>query len=647
MVTYFVSKTHFVRLRVSLREPLHLSDTQLHRVSHSAHALVLFGLSLAMDQSNGQQPYPGEDRKQRQLLGVHYPDLTPAGRWRYRRSRSIYAVRLGELQIKNGVEILAPTPFKRRTNVGTGYTNASTQRNPGLQIPEDTRHICRRLTSACRQIVRIVYADKAWPRISSCINKVFNRQVRRLAAAGALAKSRASRMLRCQASRSPDNAVARWRCETLWCPRCWRWRTLNLLRSINANVVQAELNRRKEAGGGRRRRRLVLGTVEETVADPAQLSAVLRSMSRQERIRKIMRAGSVEEGVAFTAVLPQSAPRGWRLRIRLSVLGLSERAVHIDQPQPRSGEWHIKWHTKVTGHNLPKLGAGPLEDLLMIAFPYAAAMLDPSLPLGLAKVIVETRQKAVQPLGSWRDFVSFRPSERLPTCEYRNAARQPHEPEFDKVNSVKQARFERRVCKKLLRVLGASEVGIALLQRQGDEGAPVICGFSPEWLSYELNCPVTIRAVRDFVLEQRDAFPPPSWFEHNTLDDRPTLRNLWTKLWTETIDRFGGNTGRCPVAVVFRPYWARPKERKRRAKICMSRIERLGRGSTLVVLHNIDTLFADAMLRTYPAVLVQRRNPSTREREPVAAMQYLDDFGMLLRDVWGPPDWVRDAIGYT
>ena len=529
--------------------------------------------------------------------------------------------------------------------MSTAYTIPPTQRNPVREISEDTWHIHRRLASACRQIGRIVYSDVNWPRISSCINKAFNRQVRRLAEAGVLSESQASRMLHCQASRSPKEAVARWRCETPRCPRCWRWRMLNLLRAINANVVQGELGRRKEERGARRRLRLVLGTVEETVADPADLTVVLRAISRQKRIRKIMRAGGIEDGVAFTVVLPQSAPRGWRLRVRLSVLGLSERAVHIDEPQPRSCDWHIKWYTKVTGHDLPKLGAGPLEDLLIIALPYPAAMLDPSLPMDLAKVVIETRWKAVQPLGGWRDFLSFRPSERLPTCEYRNVDRQPYAPRFDELNSEKQARFERQVCQRILKEFGASDEGIAALQREADEAASVVDGLRPEWLSDQLGLPMTIRAVRNFVVEQRGAFPPPTWFEHHTLDDSPTLRKLWSGLWTETIDRFGGNMGRSRVAVVFRPYWARTKERKRRARTSMSRMERLGKGSVMVVLHNIETLLDEQMRHTHPAVIVKRRNPSTRKAEPVAALQYLGDFATLVRDIWKPADWVKGMMG--
>lgn len=420
---------------------------------------------------------------------------------------------------------------------------------------------------------------------------------------------------------------------------------LNLLRAINASVVQPELERRKEERGARRRLRLVLGTVEETVVNPAELSGVLRTISRQKRIRKIMRAGGVEEGVAFTVVLPQSAPQGWQLKVRLSVLGLSERAVHIDEPQPRSADWHIKWRTKVTGHDLPKLGAGPLEDLLQFAFPYPAAMLDPSLPLDLAKVVIEMRWKAVQPLGGWRDFLSFRPSGRLPICEYQNAARQPYAPRWDELNSEKQASFERQVCQRILKEFGASKEGIAALQREADEAASVANGLRPEWLSDQLGCPVTIRAVRNFVVEQRGAFPPPTWFEHNTLDDSPALRKLWRGLWTETIDRFGGDMGRSRVAVVFRPYWARTKERRRRARTSMSRMERLGKGSVMVVLHNIETLLDEQMRRTHPAVIVKRRDAATGKAEPVAALQFLGDFVVLLRHMWKPADWVKDIMG--
>ena len=460
------------------------------------------------------------------------------------------------------------------------------------------------------------------------ISRAFNRQVTGFTDLGILSSAQSAKMRNCGLSRSGFHKQNRWFCESSWCPKCWRRRFRHILRAVNDAVVQPELKRRRgNSRGCRRKLRLALGITELVVDDPARLRPVLQSLARQERIRKIMRAGRFEDGIAFTVVSPEESRDAWRLRIRLSTLGLTERPVHLELPQPRSHAWHIDWRTKIKSHDLPKVGAGPLEDLLAIAYPYAAGMLDSSLPRALAESVSRARWKRVQPLGSWRDIVAYRPSWRPPRCKYRESCDPDLVVECDKMCNAKQKRFEETVCNRVLKQLGIAVTICRRLRREAREAASAVDGCTPEWLSNRLELPVVIRALRDFILEQPEAFPPPHWFERNRLEDWRGMDPLWDQLWLETLDRHirHGAYG----AVVFRPDWAR-KSIRRANRSGMSRMERIGRASGQVVIHNL----LDVLQPECPSTVIRGWDATNRTETPIAAMQYLDDFMDLLRRVW-------------
>lgn len=221
---------------------------------------------------------------------------------------------------------------------------------------------------------------------------------------------------------------------------------------------------------------------------------MLTAINRQEWVRKIQRAGELTDGVATKCV--QVITRYACIAMRVSVLGLTERPVHLDQPQPRLGDLKVRWSTKVESHDLPKLGPGPLLDLLNEANPFPTFMLNPQLRVELARAALSRQGKGIQPLGSWREVLTFRPDATLSPCRYQlHLDIRPYDRSVDEFRRQAEDRFSRRVCREFLQRLGAAEHAITglTMKAEANNWCEAIDG---PWLSEELNLPVTLFTPR-------------------------------------------------------------------------------------------------------------------------------------------------------
>lgn len=108
---------------------------------------------------------------------------------------------------------------------------------------------------------------------------------------------------------------------------------------------------------------------------------------------------------------------------------------------------------------------------------------------------------------------------------------------FDELDSDKQASFESRMCVNILRGLGFTHVEIASLRSEASAYATQVTGFTPEWISDRIACPMTFRAVADRRIS--DCVPT---FEHLVMRGWPNSKRAgraFEAIWSETVDRFG------------------------------------------------------------------------------------------------------------
>lgn len=119
---------------------------------------------------------------------------------------------------------------------------------------------------------------------------------------------------------------------------------------------------------------------------------------------------------------------------------------------------------------------------------------------------------------------------------------------FAKLGEQKQERFEATVCRAILRGFGISNVSAALLEKTAERGAGDTGGFTPEWLSDHLGCPIVFRAVRD--TQAADSVVSLQWLFEHRLEHRAS--KFWTHLWEESLDRYGE---RC-ICVCFKASWS-------------------------------------------------------------------------------------------
>lgn len=177
---------------------------------------------------------------------------------------------------------------------------------------------------------------------------------------------------------------------------------------------------------------------------------------------------------------------------------------------------------------------------------------------------------------------------------------------FEKLDNDKQDRFDERVCRAICRGLGITPVMQAMLGGEARDPNNPIEGWSPDVLSDQLSCPIVFRAVKDYVIEQKDAFPDPGWLLSHRIDGR-ICKSLYDKLWRETIERFGDTY----VACVFRPKWA----------------------DGLVAIHNylpVSQVTDGATMRTTGGVMFWNVG------DQLVFVQYLKDLLVVLSSNWQP-----------
>lgn len=181
---------------------------------------------------------------------------------------------------------------------------------------------------------------------------------------------------------------------------------------------------------------------------------------------------------------------------------------------------------------------------------------------------------------------------------------------LDKLEQDKHERFDARVAEQVLKGLHIFGASIALLRGIAQDQGTEVDGFTPEWVSDYLSCPVTFRAVKDFRLDTEDGFPDPLWLmSHYTYG--PRFSAIWRAVWNETFDRFGGSSQY--IAAVFRPKYAKG----------------------LLVLHNYEpvTRYTGSGSGRFMMLRATQRGPEI--------LQYLKPMLDALRSEWTPVIPVR------
>jgi len=125
---------------------------------------------------------------------------------------------------------------------------------------------------------------------------------------------------------------------------------------------------------------------------------------------------------------------------------------------------------------------------------------------------------------------------------------------YEESDNKKQKTYERRIAHEIAKSFGIQAVQRSILERQANAHTADVDGFSPEWLSDHVNCPIMFHAIRDYHLEQGASsyFPQP-----NSLLNRKGRRGeawsaSWDKLWADHRAAYPD----CFLAVCFRPKWA-------------------------------------------------------------------------------------------
>lgn len=122
---------------------------------------------------------------------------------------------------------------------------------------------------------------------------------------------------------------------------------------------------------------------------------------------------------------------------------------------------------------------------------------------------------------------------------------------FEELDNEKQVRFEGRIAREILSGLGFSRTVIAYLDKLAIEKTGVDEGFSPEWVSDHLMCPITFMAIKEFSINKEGGFPSLEWLlDHGTFGK---FTSTFLKTWEEAKARFHSEF----VAVCVRPNWAK------------------------------------------------------------------------------------------
>ncbi len=258
---------------------------------------------------------------------------------------------------------------------------------------------------------------RAWKYFIGHLRIIWQRQIKRWQQDGTVKPAQAERLRTC------NQTGSRWHCDHVACPWCWFRRFLYLSRVLWQEAIEPALHERRAAPRRKKpRTRLVVGVVTVTVDRPAEVGPRFNRLMRTDRVvRKIQRAGGVDDGIACTSVVPLRLGDGHiGYRIRVGVLGLTDRAVQVENPQPPSSvDWRVEWTSGVRKRvpDVPQLGPRVLMNLLAKAFPYPAEFLDCGLPPESFIPALSRSRERVRAFGAWREFIEARPSKFPPPCE--------------------------------------------------------------------------------------------------------------------------------------------------------------------------------------------------------------------------------------
>ncbi len=125
---------------------------------------------------------------------------------------------------------------------------------------------------------------------------------------------------------------------------------------------------------------------------------------------------------------------------------------------------------------------------------------------------------------------------------------------FEELDGEKQGRFDQRISREILKLMGVKPVAISILSKMSEQEAHPALPFSPEWVSDMVGSPIIFRAVKDYEVNKEGGFPTPTQLLHKWLTGG-RYRRSWYMLWGETLDRHK-STGK-NLAACFRPCWAK------------------------------------------------------------------------------------------
>jgi len=124
---------------------------------------------------------------------------------------------------------------------------------------------------------------------------------------------------------------------------------------------------------------------------------------------------------------------------------------------------------------------------------------------------------------------------------------------WEEIDNEKQIRYDERIARELLKLFGIPISTTQRLKNQSLEGVnPKAQGFTPEWVSWYLTCPIIFHAFKDYRLADAEFLSPEQILWSSTLG--PKWDRIWTRLWRSVRSEFPSSTY---VAVCFRPGWGR------------------------------------------------------------------------------------------
>lgn len=182
---------------------------------------------------------------------------------------------------------------------------------------------------------------------------------------------------------------------------------------------------------------------------------------------------------------------------------------------------------------------------------------------------------------------------------------------FEGENSVKQDRYDSRIAKEICKRLGYSAFETRFLEQAASSGDAY--GFTPEWVSDYLHCPIFFSAVRDFWLEKANStfFPDPTRLlkrkGRKNVSRKSTRAKTWSQVWEELWGSMKCHSNEKRLAVCFRPKWA----------------------EQTLVLHNYNMVLQCTGLNGW--LMYYKWN------DGATILQYLPDLITALRDNWEVP----------